>query len=62
MRNKRRRQRRSYAPARTYPLVDDAGCIVPFNRSRRADRRLNDLQVLETRSGLPGFLRRAWRR
>jgi len=48
MRDKRYGQRRSYAPKREFPLTDSNGCIVPFDRSRIPDRRLNNLQVVET--------------
>jgi hypothetical protein len=43
MKEKRIRQRRNYGPANKFPLTDTAGCVVPFDRSRIADRRLNNL-------------------
>ncbi|HYQ71005.1 MAG TPA: hypothetical protein VET88_03645, partial [Gammaproteobacteria bacterium] len=47
MQDQRTRQRRNYAATRTFPLTDDRGCIVPFDRSRIADRRLNSLKLEE---------------
>jgi len=47
MREKRNRQRRNYSAKRSFPLTDSNGCIVPFDRSRIPDRRLNNLQVAE---------------
>jgi hypothetical protein len=43
MKEKRVRQRRNYGPANKFPMTDTAGCVVPFDRSRIADRRLNNL-------------------
>lgn len=51
MLEKRAGQRRNYALIRTFPLIDDRGCIVPFDRSRIPDRRLNNLKVEETGAG-----------
>jgi len=45
MRDKRATQRRNYAVARGFPLMDGRGCIVPFDRSRIPDRRLNNLKL-----------------
>jgi hypothetical protein len=45
MLEKRTGQRRDYAVIRTFPLIDDRGCIVPFDRSRIPDRRLNNLKL-----------------
>jgi hypothetical protein len=48
MREQRAGQRRNYAAARKFPLTDSQGCIVPFDRSRIPDRRLNNLKLKET--------------
>lgn len=48
MHEQRTGQRRNYAVIRIYPLTDDRGCIVPFDRSRIPDRRLNNLKLAET--------------
>jgi len=45
MQEKRTGQRRNYAVNRGFPLTDDRGCIVPFDRSRIPDRRLNNLKL-----------------
>jgi len=47
MREKRNGQRRNYSVTRRFPLTDDRGCIVPFDRSRLPDRRLNNLKLEE---------------
>ena len=47
MAEKRIRQRRTYAAANKFPFTDRNGCVVPFDRSRVADRRLNDLALKE---------------
>jgi hypothetical protein len=59
MREQRTRQRRNHATIRTFPLTDDRGCIVPFDRSRIPDRRLNNLKVVETGVGFYHLLRMA---
>jgi hypothetical protein len=48
MQEQRTGQRRNYAVIRKFPLTDDRGCIVPFDRSRIPDRRLNNLKLVET--------------
>ena len=48
MQEQRIRQRRNYTVIRSFPLTDDRGCIVPFDRSRIPDRRLNNLKLVET--------------
>jgi hypothetical protein len=48
MLEKRAGQRRNYSVIRTFPLIDDMGCIVPFDRSRIPDRRLNNLKLEES--------------
>ncbi len=48
MQEKRAGQRRNYAVTRRFPLTDNRGCIVPFDRSRIPDRRLNNLKLVET--------------
>jgi hypothetical protein len=48
MQEKRTRQRRNYAATQGFPLTDSRGCIVPFDRSRMPDRRLNNLKLEET--------------
>ena len=47
MAEKRTRQRRTYGAASQFPFTDSSGCVVPFDRSRIADRRLNDLVLKE---------------
>ena len=47
MAEKRIRQRRTYVAASKFPFTDSSGCVVPFDRSRIADRRLNDLTLKE---------------
>jgi len=47
MKEKRNRQRRSYGAANTFPFTDNNGCVVLLDRSRVADRRLNDLELKE---------------
>jgi len=44
---KRTRQRRTYGAASKFPFTDNRGCVVLFDRSRIADRRLNDLVLKE---------------
>jgi hypothetical protein len=48
MQEKRTRQRRSYTATQGFPMKDKSGCIVPFDRSRIPDRRLNNLILEET--------------
>jgi hypothetical protein len=50
MREMRAGQRRNYTVTRGFPLTDDMGCIVPFDRSRIPDRRLNNLKLEETKT------------
>jgi hypothetical protein len=59
MQEQRTGQRRDYAIIRTFPLTDDRGCIVPFDRSRIPDRRLNNLKLVETRAEFFHLLRMA---
>ncbi|MDB4409777.1 hypothetical protein N9235_03105 [Gammaproteobacteria bacterium] len=47
MAEKRIRQRRRYGPAHSFPFTDNSGCIVLLDRSRIADRRLNNLLLQE---------------
>ena len=47
MAEKRIRQRRTYVATSKFPFTDSSGCVVPFDRSRIADRRLNDLTLKE---------------
>ena len=47
MAEKRIRQRRTYKATDKFPFTDSCGCVVPFDRSRIADRRLNDLALQE---------------
>jgi hypothetical protein len=47
MKEKRVRQRREYGPVNRFPMTDKTGCIVPFDRSRIADRRLKNLVLKE---------------
>ena len=47
MTDKRIGQRRSYKVVEKFPLTDSNGCVVPFDRSRVADRRLNSLELKE---------------
>jgi hypothetical protein len=42
---KRATDRRRYGAANRFPLRDYAGCIIPFNRSRRPDRRLHSYRL-----------------
>lgn len=51
MTDKRIRQRRSYKVVEKFPLTDGNGCVVPFDRSRMADRRLNSLVLKELNAG-----------
>jgi len=44
---KRETDRRQYAAADQFPLEDNAGCIIPFNRSNKPDRRLRNLALRE---------------
>ena len=57
MREQRTGQRRNYAVIRTFPLTDHRGCIVPFDRSRIPDRRLNNLKLVETGEAFYHLLR-----
>jgi hypothetical protein len=59
MQEQRTGQRRDYAIIRTFPLTDNRGCIVPFDRSRIPDRRLNNLKLVETRVEFFHLLRMA---
>ena len=47
MAEKRTRQRRTYGAAGKFPFTDSRGCVVLLDRSRIADRRLNDLVLKE---------------
>lgn len=47
MQEKRARQRRNYAATSGFPMTDTSGCVVPFDRSRIPDRRLNNLKLAE---------------
>ncbi len=49
MTRKQRRttDRRQFGKPVRFPLVDNRGCIVAFNRSQRADRRLGSIRVQE---------------
>ena len=42
---KRATDRRRYGAANRFPLRDHTGCIIPFNRSRRPDRRLQSYRL-----------------
>lgn len=44
---RKNRERRGYAKVSVFPVADRKGCMVLFNRSYRADRRLNNLKVQE---------------
>jgi hypothetical protein len=44
---KRETDRRKYGTANCFPLEDNAGCIIPFNRSNKPDRRLRNLALRE---------------
>lgn len=46
-RQRRTTDRRSYGKPARFPLADKKGCIVAFNRSHRADRRLGNIRVQE---------------
>jgi len=43
----RESDRRQYGMANRFPLEDNAGCIIPFNRSNKPDRRLRSLALRE---------------
>ena len=47
MKRKRLSDRRKYVAAPSFPLIDHAGCIIPFNRSRKPDRRLQNYLLRE---------------
>jgi hypothetical protein len=47
MKRKRLTDRRKYVAAPDFPLTDRAGCIIPFNRSRKPDRRLHNYLLEE---------------
>jgi len=47
MEEKRGIQRRRYGAANVFPFTDTSGCVVIFDRSRLADRRLNNLKLEE---------------
>ena len=47
---KRETDRRHYGAANRFPITDYSGCIIPFNRSRRPDRRLLNYSVCEINS------------
>ena len=51
MKRKRLSDRRKYVAAPSFPLIDHAGCIIPFNRSRKPDRRLQNYLLLEINIG-----------
>ena len=57
MKERRVLQRRTYGSANKYPMLDNSGCVVPFDRSRIADRRLNNLALQELEAEIV-FLRR----
>ena len=42
---KRGTDQRRYGAANRFPLRDFSGCIIPFNRSHRPDRRLQNYSV-----------------
>ena len=56
MRERRAKQRRNYRPVHKFPMVDNSGCIVSFDRSRISDRRLNNL-ILEESGAKKVYLR-----
>jgi hypothetical protein len=43
----RESDRRQYGMANRFPLEDNTGCIIPFNRSNKPDRRLRNLALRE---------------
>lgn len=47
MEEKRVIQRRRYGAANAFPFTDTSGCVVIFDRSRKADRRLSNLKLEE---------------
>jgi len=40
-------ERRGFGNNAGFPMVDCAGCVVPFNRSRQPERRLNNYIIEE---------------
>jgi hypothetical protein len=42
---KRATDRRKFGAANRFPLRDHSGCIIPFDRSYRPDRRLRSYRV-----------------
>ncbi len=42
---RRATDRRKFGAANRFPLRDYSGCIIPFNRSHRPDRRLRSYRV-----------------
>lgn len=49
---RKNRERRAFGKTVPFPLTDRNGCVVPFNRSYHADRRLNNLQLREVQVDL----------
>ncbi len=43
----RETDRRRYGMTKRFPLKDNTGCIIPFNRSIKPDRRLHNLELSE---------------
>lgn len=42
------RERRQIGKKVSFPLTDSSGCVIPFNRSRLPERRLNNYVLTET--------------
>ena len=47
MKENRNKQRRHYGSATNFPMKDNRGCVVLFDRSRIVGRRLNKLLLDE---------------
>ena len=58
MEEKRVIQRRRYGAANAFPFTDTSGCVVIFDRSRLADRRLNNLKLEELEAEIISALAR----
>ncbi|MDH3978915.1 MAG: hypothetical protein OEU91_00215 [Gammaproteobacteria bacterium] len=47
MKTRTAKERRQLGKPASFPLTDRSGCVVPFNRSRQPERRMNNYVLNE---------------
>jgi hypothetical protein len=47
MKTRNAKERRQLGKLANFPLTDSSGCVVPFNRSRQPERRMNNYVLNE---------------